>query len=87
MEWISVKDRLPTDYLIEVLACLGNGDVVLCCYNTVSDTWSFDCSCNIHEDECECRQKRMKNKIEIIHEIVITHWMALPSLPKEEKSK
>ena len=86
-EWIKVEESLPTEYLQEVLCLLASGEICLCCYNTISNIWTYNCSCNIHEDDCECRMKFTENKREVKNEVNVSRWMPLPETPHVPRLK
>jgi len=83
-EWISVNDKLPTEYLQEVLVHLITKEICLCCYNTVSKIWTYNCTCNIHEDECDCRIGWPENGRDVKDEVEVTHWISLPNPPESK---
>jgi len=78
-EWISVKDKLPDKYLEEVLICLENKEIALGCYNTISYQWYYNCSCNLHENDCECRTRNSERWSQLLTSVI--YWMPLPNPP------
>lgn len=69
MEWISVKDRLPEDER-DVLTCFYHKPHLNMRFISVSSYFVFD---SIPHWQYESIG------------IVVTHWMDLPELPKEEE--
>ena len=84
IKWISVEEKLPSEYLEEVLAFLVTKEVCLCCYNTISKMWTYNCTCNIHEDNCDCRIWWPEKDRDVKHKVNVSHWMPLPNPPEEK---
>lgn len=82
-EWISVKDVLPVSHLEEYLTIVDN-EMALCCYNTHTKEWTYNCTCNLHHDNCQCYDKWPKNRRKVRRNVDVTHWMPLPSAPERE---
>lgn len=73
MEWISVKDRLPSKEN-ELIVCLVNRNAILCFVHDATISLSTNCVSFYYPTREWIKDKYYSE---------VTHWMPLPKPPKE----